>query len=438
MRAWWENSCDDIIAVIMKLVENYGGPYSALCILGAIIFPIATIVAGTGYSILWGITHFLIFAIMACAMVILLFYKTMIPPSVLNMMTPRVLKVIVPLGILVTIILSLGILNVTKPIAVVIGLLLSQIGLAYLMLVGSGVVLIYGIAVAITPAETVGDAQKRISDTWKHFIGVAAWECFVAWYIVSFGQYMSIYTGAFLICAAGVVLYGGIAWGIGGDFGRKAVYYIAVAGVIAVTTHTILMAVGYLNPTDCINTAITITTDTTTTTTKECTPYQWIYWQGFLSNAVNIHDHTLEWFVAITVLLAIGFMVSKISGKKTIQENVRLATFLTVGIFSAVWLIWFNGYANLFTWFIKLGQGALPAAEVWHGVIRLLVIILIIPALAIRFQRGGFRGFTMRLLWIIPCVLLPWFLFEKFLWEWYPAVVYRLQVIIDSVFLRMW
>lgn len=421
MRSWWQDSCDDITAVIMKLIENYGGPYSALCILGAIIFPIATIVAGTGYSdgwnIAWGIIHFLLFAIVAYSLVMLFRYQIM--------MTPSVRKILTPLGILTSLILFLGILNTTKPIAIIVGLILSQIGLAYIVLVGLGIVQAYGLALALTPTEDIDDAQKRSSDTWNQCIGIAAWECFAAWYIISLGQYMSIYTGTFVICASGVILYGGIAWGIAGDFGRKAVYYIAIAGVLAATLHTILVAVGYFNPATCTQATGAIV---------ECTPYQLIYWEEFLSNVAVIHDHTLGWFIAITVVLTIGFMASRISGKEAIKDNVRLVTFVTTGIFFLVWFIWLGGYSHTLDWFIKLGQRTLPTAEVWHGVIRLFVAILIIPALAIRFQRGGFRGFTIRLLWIVPCVLLPWFLFENFLWTRYPQLYEKLGEVIDGFF----
>lgn len=397
---------DDIIAGTIKLIKNYGGPYAAMFIIAAILFPVVTIVAGTGYAWGWGIIHVILF-ILATTGTCFLFLKIGRRGIPLPSVHASVKKVLLPIMCAIILVLMLGIFNMTKPIAVIIGLLLSQIGLFYLIMVGSGLALTYGLAVAAATQEEVKDAEKREGRVWRHLIAIAAWECFAAWYIISLGQYLSIYTTAFLICAAGVIFYGGIAWGLGGKFGEKTIYYTAITGCLGTTIHAIYRLL----------------------LEEKLIDAKWSG-QDFLKKAVDISGHTMEWFIAITVVLAIGFVVSKISKKKAIQENVRLVTFLTAGIFSLVWLIWFNGYNNISIWFTKLGQGALPTPEVWHGVIRLLVIILIIPALAIRFQRGGFRGFTIRLLWIAPCVLVPWFLFETFLWEWYPNLVGRLGIVI--------
>jgi len=395
---------DNLIAGAGRFIKD-NGIYAAIFIIMALIFPVITIAAGMGYGIWWGIFHTIIFILFLTAVILGPMWTTR-----------RVALVLWITGGLACLVFAIAIIDAWKPIAVLTGLVLSEMGLGVLTLLGSGTTLGYGIVLALSPIEDVKDAQRRGARVLNHFIGIAAWECFAAWYIISLGQYMSLYTTVFVICTAGVILYGGIAWEIGGAFGKKTIYYTAIIGFLSATTiaiNRLLVEEEFIN--------------------QHFDKQTWMKDIGkFLSEAITIQNHTLAWFLAIVIFLSLGFILAGISGKKEIQNIVQRVVFVIVGVSLLVWLVWFDGYSVAISGLTGLAKADLPKPEVWHGILRMLIIILIIPALAIRFQQGGFRGFTMRILWITPCVLLPWFLFEGFLWKWYPYLSSQLGGMIDT------
>lgn len=396
---------DSLIAGAAKFIKD-NGIYAAIFIIMALIFPIITIAAGMGYGIWWGIFHTIIFVLFLTAVIFGPMWTTQ-----------RVALVLWITGGLACLVFALAIIDAGKPIAVLTGLILSEVGLGVLTLLGSGTTLGYGIVLALSPIEDVKDAQNRGSRVLNQFIGVAAWECFAAWYIISLGQYMSVYTTIFVICAAGVILYGGIAWEIGGTFGKKTIYWSAVIGFLTATLlniNSLLVHEGFAD--------------------QHLDKQTWMSDFGkFLRNAITIQDHTLAWFLAVVIFLSLGYILARISRKEEIKSIAQRSVFAIVGVSLVVWLVWFGGYSVAISGLTGLAQADLPKPEVWHGILRMLIIILIIPALAIRFQQGGFRGFTMRILWLTPCVLLPWFLFEAFLWRWYPHLSSSLGVVIDGL-----
>lgn len=408
---------DDIIAGTTKVIKNYGGPYGAMLVIAAILFPILTIAAGTGYAWGWSIIHILLFLLVAGGAYVLLLQNDQTIPYLcvtIHPTPPLVRKVLLPLACAGTVVLALGILNITKPIAVIIGLIFGQIGLFYIVFVSSAAVLAFGFAVAAATKEVVSDAEKREERVHDRFFVIAAWECVVAWFITALGEHLSLYSGTCLILAAGFIMYGGIAWNFGGDFGRKAVYYLAIAVVVGITLHTIYqipVAAGYT------------------------VPIKWANVQQFLSDAADIHKHTLGWFIAITSVLALGFVISQLTGKTQVWHTAILITLPIVGIFFLVWLVWGGGRGILVTELTTVAKHDLPPWEVWHGIVRMLFLITAAPILVFsfyRFYKGGLFGFVGALTKLGVFILLPWFLTEMFIWRWSPYVAYKLGLLGDG------
>ena len=219
-----ETVLDALTAGLLRLGREYG-MYLVLPACYAIVFPLAAILASVGHWWPWFFFHTTLFlAVIAI--------PTLFPDNIKTLIR----AICYPMGIII----ALGIFDATKPFAVLAGMILGQVGLGLVVIIGSLARLGYGIAIAPLSKDEgidIQSAQKQAVRFLHLFVSVAAWELFIAWYVTSLGTYLSVRAAIFAIFAVGVIIYGGIAWNIGGDFGRKCVYYAAAIGFTLVTVH---------------------------------------------------------------------------------------------------------------------------------------------------------------------------------------------------------
>ncbi|MDP3769439.1 MAG: hypothetical protein Q8R40_00690 [bacterium] len=300
---------DNIIAGLLKIVQKHG-PYPIFFGTIAILFPAIGVAAGSGYAWHWGFFHA---ALMAAAILL----PSWSPPSM------RTFAKII--GYTAAIILFFGIFNATKPLGLTIGFAVGFIGLVYVGAIASSLALTYGLVVAPTSDETVESAQTRGTRVVYLFISIAAWELFAAWYVTTLGQYLSLQEGIFVLCAAGVVLYGGIAWDLfGKNISHHVVYYTDVGGLGLKTLHAVYrLIVGN----EIIDGNIAVSTRLT----------------DFFKAAAQIDTHSLEWFVGVTGVLAVAFLISSLTGKKAILQMTAKILGIIVAIAFLAWFGWFGG-----------------------------------------------------------------------------------------------
>lgn len=299
---------DNVIAGLLKVIEKHGY-YPIFFAVLAVLFPALAITTGSGYAWYWAFFH-------AALMTAAILLPSWTPPSI--RMFARII------GYLAAIVLFLGIFNATKPLGLTLGLAISFIGLAYVGAIISSLALTYGLFVAPTSDETVQSAQERGKWVVNTFISIAAWELFAAWYITTLGQYISLTEGIFILCAAGIILYGGIAWNLLGNAGRYIIYYAAIAGFGLKTIHAIYrLLVGN----ELIDGNIALS----------------MRLIDFLKAAAQMNVHSLEWFVGVASILAIAFLVSSLTGKKAIMQITTKILGIVLAIAFLAWFGWFGG-----------------------------------------------------------------------------------------------
>lgn len=299
---------DNMVAGLLKVIEKHGY-YPIFFGTLAILFPALAIIAGSGYAWGWAFFH-------ATLMVVAILLPSWSPPSI--RMFARII------GYMAAIILFFGIFNATKPLGITLGLAVNFIGLVYISAIASSLALTYGLFVAPTSDETVESAQERGKWVVNQFISIAAWELCAAWYITTLGQYLSLTEGIFILCAAGIILYGGIAWNLLGNAGRYIIYYAAIAGFGLKTIHTIYrLFIGeqYIDGSIALSTRLT----------------------DFFKAAAQMNVHSLEWFVGVASILAIAFLVSSLTGKKVIVQITAKILGIVLAIAFLAWFGWFGG-----------------------------------------------------------------------------------------------
>lgn len=317
-----------------------------------------------------------------------------------------------------------GMIHPVRPLAVIISLLIASLGLLIIAVFCFSGRLLFALLIEATTSSEVAaaDAEIPAKEVFRMMLGILAYEWFIAWFVITFSPQLTITTTtlAFLIC--GIVILTSYSLGFKGELGKTILFWSGL-GILLILS---LVLVDRMIEQGDLGEFFTKGYVGKELKSKTGT-------DSFLKKAVDISHHTMEWFIAISLMLTTGVMATKISGKKAISDAIRLATFLTAGIFFALWLIWFDGLTDVINELATFGNSALPAIEIWRGVIRLIVIVLVIPPLIIRLQEGGVRGFILRMIWLLPCVLVPWFLLERFFWDRYDPLIFKLEQIIDSL-----
>lgn len=231
------NALDSLTAGLLRFVQDYG-VYIILPACYAIILPFAAILASVGYWWPWFFFHTGVSV------------GIMVLPSLFPGERRMLLRAICyPTAGIV----ALGILNSTKPFAVLGGMLFGEVSLGLVVILSALARLGYGVAIAPLSSDEeidIESAQKRAKQLLDIFVSVAAWELFIAWYITSLGMYLSARQAIFAIFAVGVIIYGGIAWKIGGEIGRKLAYYSAATALLLITVYAVyqmLVAHAYIS-----------------------------------------------------------------------------------------------------------------------------------------------------------------------------------------------
>lgn len=119
----------------------------------------------------------------------------------------------------------------------------------------------------------------------------------------------------------------------------------------------------------------------------------------------------IGWTAILVAVIALGRFGAYVTGKDLVCQITFYGCVIVVLYLMGSWII----SPAFGTWFTNMANHELPSWELWRGIIRILIVVLVIPVLGFRFYQGGLRGFIRAIVFITICVVVPWFLVERLL-----------------------
>ena len=134
---------------------------------------------------------------------------------------------IIPVSVFSAVVLGLGIFEATRPLAMLMSLVVNSIAVLAIGAFAFSARLIYAIGVeAPTSASVdVADAEIPAKAVFRVALAILAGEWFLAWYFIAFSAQLTVFTGTLVLCSMVIIVLTSYSLGIKGDVGQKILMY---------------------------------------------------------------------------------------------------------------------------------------------------------------------------------------------------------------------